>query len=311
MKRLTFTLWALLAATPAWAVSTDTVTPSLTPTYSASPTPTPGSGSLAVMPDGFILGLQSSGFDITYNTGSKAWPATGGILELYFPLGLGTPGAGNFYISPGHASSLLGYVFNGLTVTVQLKDLSPGQSIILRYGMDASGILPTQSGALLINASAYPESLTLGAGGALKTPIVITVLTATVTPTYSATVTVSQTPTETPTTSETHTITPTFTESPVGAEQIGEIYSYPNPFDLRKRDKVTFRFPADSSAKLTVFNLAGEPVRDLSSSDINLAQGWALWDGRDDSGHIVAAGLYFVRLQASRGNKIRRFVVLR
>jgi hypothetical protein len=44
--------------------------------------------------------------------------------------------------------------------------------------------------------------------------------------------------------------------------------------------------------ELVVFNLAGRPVRSLYSNRPDLEQGTLVWDGRDDAGRPLAAGIY-------------------
>ena len=48
--------------------------------------------------------------------------------------------------------------------------------------------------------------------------------------------------------------------------------------------------------ELTVYDLAGRQVRDLQSTDRLNGPQRVLWDGRDDSGAMVAPGLYMLRL---------------
>jgi hypothetical protein len=180
--------------------------------------------------------------------------------------------------------------------------------------MDATGFAVNStlsSEALFVQAN--PGSTLNGPGGALLVQPTIAIytpaFTSTPTPTITFSPTVTGTFTYSPTTSPTPSITPTWTNSPVAVEE-PNIFAYPNPFDMQKFDKVTFRFPADPDARLTIFNLAGEPVREIPSSDIQGNQGFAIWRGQDDYMRPVSGGMYYVRLKG-RNNQVKKFTVFR
>ena len=63
--------------------------------------------------------------------------------------------------------------------------------------------------------------------------------------------------------------------------------------------------PIDGSARLKVVDLQGRVVRSIVPCDTTVH-----WDGRTDSGGRVAAGVYFVRLEAARAHRAVRVVML-
>jgi len=85
--------------------------------------------------------------------------------------------------------------------------------------------------------------------------------------------------------------------------------SGPNPF--RGATTIGFAVPAQGSARLQVFNVTGRLVRTLVSGPIAAGHHTTVWDGRDDSGRDVAAGIYFYRLQSGEGADVRKVVRLR
>jgi hypothetical protein len=309
--------------------ATDTSTPTPTATASATATPdfspTPGEGSLVITPTTLVSGSSFNTFQMTYQAGPSSWPASGGLLTIFFPVGLGTPSSANFYVQPSQANLVVqnGYSFNGQTASVQVAGLAPNSPITFWYGYDPAGVyVSSTQAAAVFTAFAYPQSVTLGAGGAVGvTPGALLIVTATQTPTatQTATITMTSTITTTFTISPTFSLSPTLTTTtsftasptitPLGAIEPGSLYSYPNPFDMSRFDKCTFRFPVDPTATVTVFNLLGEPVRELPSSDINGALGWAVWYGVDDRLRKVPGGLYFVRVRGQT-TRMRRFTVL-
>jgi len=323
------TLFALLLLMPALgraATPTETGTSTSTPTATATVTPGTGSFSLTSygsngVPVGtpvLVQGSSGNAMDILYVTG-EPWALGGGNLTVIFPTAMGYPNSSNFWVVPALASRVLGYSYSGQSVTIQLKALNQGETVALRYGQNATGFAVNSTlTAEVVTLYAYPQSVTLGAGGQVPLPIFVSVysptITTTITQTYTAspTFTVSPAPTVTSTATQTpdwtHTLTRT--ETPLGPAIASGVYAYPNPFNQRKYDKVTFRFPAASEAAIKVFNLVGEPVRALESADIQAAAGWAIWHGEDDYKRKVPGGLYYVRVKTPTGTYIKKFTVL-
>jgi Tol biopolymer transport system component len=70
----------------------------------------------------------------------------------------------------------------------------------------------------------------------------------------------------------------------------------PNPF----KSTVTIAMESTRSAacELGVYNLRGQKVKQLMTDRIEQGSYSYSWDGKDESGAVVAAGIYFLRLQA-------------
>jgi hypothetical protein len=94
----------------------------------------------------------------------------------------------------------------------------------------------------------------------------------------------------------------------VGLPRRGRAYAYPNPYsiaDLRSGPPLRIVFVPETGPEepfgfeVTVFDLEGRPVRRLAGPDEVLADGTALWDGRDDGGRLVRAGIYLYSIKAS------------
>lgn len=85
--------------------------------------------------------------------------------------------------------------------------------------------------------------------------------------------------------------------------------NYPNPFN--PGTTLRFGLPESANVRLVVYDLRGRTVRTLI--DNQLSPGWhkILWNGRDDMGMEVSAGIYFARLQGGGVEKSVKMTVLK
>jgi len=84
----------------------------------------------------------------------------------------------------------------------------------------------------------------------------------------------------------------------------------PNPF--RTAARVDFVLPAPvGAASLAVYDVAGRRVRSLATGPWAAGPHRVDWDGRNDAGRPLAAGVYFVRLATEIDAGLRRVVLLR
>jgi hypothetical protein len=81
----------------------------------------------------------------------------------------------------------------------------------------------------------------------------------------------------------------------------------PNPFNLSTR--LFFDLPSDGEVRLRVLDVRGRLVRQLIDGFRPAGPSSATWDGRDDSGRPVSAGVYVCRLEA-RGESVAQKIVL-
>ena len=86
-------------------------------------------------------------------------------------------------------------------------------------------------------------------------------------------------------------------------------YSFPNPFNAATT--IRYHLPHEALVDLSVFNAAGQPVRQLVDKTKAAGTHRAVWAGRDDGGHALATGVYFYRLVAGPFQQTRRMVLLK
>ena len=85
---------------------------------------------------------------------------------------------------------------------------------------------------------------------------------------------------------------------------------YPNPMTSDVR--IAYALPKASWVDLTVYNLSGQVVRRLVSEPSKAPGRYTVrWDGRNEIGHRVPAGVYFYRLKAEGFAETKKLVVVR
>jgi hypothetical protein len=69
---------------------------------------------------------------------------------------------------------------------------------------------------------------------------------------------------------------------------------------------------ADGHLTVRIFNVAGEAVRQVAEMDVRSGLIYALqWDGHNEDGETVSAGLYVVSVQGGGASRLRKVVVLK
>jgi len=82
---------------------------------------------------------------------------------------------------------------------------------------------------------------------------------------------------------------------------------------VRSRVEIGYDIPAEYAGEvtLTVFDVTGRRVRRLVGGTVPPGYHRAMWSGRNEGGNRVAAGVYFVRLDAQDFRKTAKLVLLR
>jgi hypothetical protein len=73
---------------------------------------------------------------------------------------------------------------------------------------------------------------------------------------------------------------------------------------------VRFVLPRDQTAQVAVYDAAGRRVRMLGDGPFAAGQSQLLWDGRDDAGRRLPAGVYVCRLRTAQGNRSQKLLLL-
>lgn len=85
--------------------------------------------------------------------------------------------------------------------------------------------------------------------------------------------------------------------------------AYPNPFN--PRTTITWELAADGEVNLTVYDMLGRKVRELSTGYRSAGSYQVTWNGADDSGVSAASGSYLIRLQTDDTNQVQKVMLIK
>ena len=85
--------------------------------------------------------------------------------------------------------------------------------------------------------------------------------------------------------------------------------NYPNPFNLSTT--ISFYLPGKSDVSLSIYNILGEKVKTLVNGNLDAGNHTVTWDGKNESGSVVASGIYFYKLNAGDNVTIKKMSLLK
>jgi len=83
----------------------------------------------------------------------------------------------------------------------------------------------------------------------------------------------------------------------------------PNPFN--PGTTVRWYLPSASRVRITIFDVAGRPVRLLIDDKFEAGINSTDWDGARDSGDTAASGVYFYRIEAGPFSDSKKMILIR
>jgi len=88
-----------------------------------------------------------------------------------------------------------------------------------------------------------------------------------------------------------------------------EIYpSMPNPFS--NHTTIPYRLYNPGNVNLSLYNIVGKKVADLILCEQNTGDHYIIWDGRDDSGQSLPAGVYLIYFAWNKVHTIKKLIKL-
>ena len=86
-------------------------------------------------------------------------------------------------------------------------------------------------------------------------------------------------------------------------------HNYPNPFN--PSTTISYRLPHEEQVLLSIWNLAGQLVRELVHAPQAAGHYSVTWDGRDEVGSLVANGVYLYQIRAGDFRMARKMVLMK
>ena len=83
--------------------------------------------------------------------------------------------------------------------------------------------------------------------------------------------------------------------------------NYPNPFNTET--SIEFALPRAAKVRLVIYNTRGQQVRQLIHSVLEPGYKKLIWDGKNDTGKDVGAGIYFLRLSVGNQHSARKVIL--
>ena len=85
--------------------------------------------------------------------------------------------------------------------------------------------------------------------------------------------------------------------------------NYPNPFN--PSTQISFTIPTAEYVQLTVFNSLGQKMTTLLQENIPAGSHQISWNGQDDSGNELPAGIYYYQLKAGEFQQTRKMLFVK
>ena len=85
--------------------------------------------------------------------------------------------------------------------------------------------------------------------------------------------------------------------------------NYPNPFN--PSTTINYDLPEEGFVSLRIYDMLGKTVRTLVDDFQSAGMKSVRWEGKDELGHEVAAGIYIYRLEAEDFTQARKLVFVK
>ncbi|MBN1999520.1 T9SS type A sorting domain-containing protein, partial [candidate division KSB1 bacterium] len=103
---------------------------------------------------------------------------------------------------------------------------------------------------------------------------------------------------------------PIFFESVKEPESGVLLQNYPNPFN--NSTEIQYTLPQAATVTLQIFDITGRLVRTLENTRYYEAgEHRTVWDGRDDTGQVVASGVYYCRMRSGESCRNLKLLYLK
>ena len=85
--------------------------------------------------------------------------------------------------------------------------------------------------------------------------------------------------------------------------------NYPNPFN--PETAIRFSVPVEQDVTLAIYDMLGKQIKVVNYENMNAGYHQFIWDGRNQSGHVISTGVYFCKLVTSSKVMMRKMLFLK
>jgi len=85
--------------------------------------------------------------------------------------------------------------------------------------------------------------------------------------------------------------------------------NYPNPFN--PSTVIKYSINSTENVRITIYNAAGQLLRELISSVQRVGEHTVTWDGKDNSGKLLSSGAYFYQIRVGQNSQARKMILLK
>ncbi|OQX88848.1 hypothetical protein B6D60_00950 [candidate division KSB1 bacterium 4484_87] len=106
---------------------------------------------------------------------------------------------------------------------------------------------------------------------------------------------------------------PTITVQTNAPQTFSLAQNYPNPFSLvhdGARTTIRFELPTAANIEIKIFDVLGREVRTLITGSQPAGTHRIYWNGMDNYGHKVSAGIYFYQMKTAKFNDMKKLLIL-
>ena len=88
--------------------------------------------------------------------------------------------------------------------------------------------------------------------------------------------------------------------------------NYPNPFSVKKTNSQTiiqFELPKEDKVEIIIYDILGRRVRTLVAKIFSQGIHRLNWDGKDEYGKMVSAGIYYYQMKTQTFNAVKKMLI--
>ena len=97
-------------------------------------------------------------------------------------------------------------------------------------------------------------------------------------------------------------------DKPAIASDFALYQNFPNPFNPSTR--ISYQLKKSAHVRLTIYDISGREIKTLVNNNCPEGNASILWDGTNNTGNIVATGIYIYKLQVGAFNESRKMVFI-